>query len=350
MTIIGRRNASLAGLLLALVLVVSPTAAEDIGTVRGITLSTHRGGRELGDPEVLRPSYEAIRTTGANWVAVHPYARIRKDGTVSFRLPDGKPPSYWTEPIRVAHEKGLRVCIKPHLAHWRSGFSWRGEIRFETEEEWDRFWEGYTAWILAMAEACKDADLFVVGTELDKTTHHAGQWRKLIREVRKRTHATLTFASNWDSFEAVPFWDALDLVGIQSYFPISRDADPSEQALQKGWRELAERLAEYSENVGRKVVLTELGYNRSKKAASEPWTYAVDAEMEPLQMRCMTVALKAIEQESAIVGSFLWKRFPEPRPVGRNFQLATEGMRRAIRQVWIANKASGSATDELPGD
>ena len=98
------------------------TTVSQLADIRGITLSTHRGGRELGYPEILGPSYEAIRDIDANWIAFHPYARIRMDGTVSFRMADGRPPSYWTEPIRVAHKMGLKVCVRPYLAHWRSGF------------------------------------------------------------------------------------------------------------------------------------------------------------------------------------------------------------------------------------
>lgn len=319
-----------------------PGAADDgkddaVGEVRGITLSTHRGGREFGDPDVMTPSFEAIRVTGANWVAVHPYARIRKDGTVSFRRwgkGDGVPPQ-WTVPIEVARRTGMRICVKPHLAHWRSGFSWRGEIAFETDEAWARFWRDYADWITALAEACSDADMFVVGTELDLTVGHEAEWRRLIAKVRAKTDAPLTFASNWDAFEKVPFWDALDLVGIQAYFPISEAEDPDREQLSAGWAKLSKRLSRFSGQVGRPIVLTELGYNRSRRAASQPWAYAVDPDAEPLQARCMSVALSAIAKEPTIVGSFLWKWFPEPRPVGRNFQLATDGMRRAIRSVWI---------------
>jgi hypothetical protein len=31
---------------------------------------------------------------------------------------------------------------------------------------------------------------------------------------------------------------------------------------------------------------------------------------------------------------FLWKWFPNPHPVGRNFQLATPRLKRAISEVW----------------
>lgn len=350
MTIIGSSKASTALIVLMLFVLLPGWAQGDLDDIRGITLSTHRGGRELGNPDVLRPTYAGIREVGANWIAVHPYARIRKDGTVSFRLADGQPPDYWTEPIRVAHEMGMKVCVKPHLAHWRSGFSWRGEITFETEEAWRRFWTGYAAWIKAMAEACKDADLFVIGTELDRTMSHEVEWRKLIADVRGLTDAPLTFASNWDRYEKVPFWDALDYVGIQAYFPISKQEDPSEKELRRGWAELSRRLSGYAEDVGKRIVLTELGYNQSWNAAAEPWAYPVDEGTEDLQARCMAVALKAIEAEPAIVGSFLWKWFSEPRPVGRNFQLATTKMRSTIGDVWIDRGVAPAEVERLPGD
>ena len=48
----------------------------------------------------------------------------------------------------------------------------------------------------------------------------------------------------------------------------------------------------------------------------------------------MRIALAAIEAEPRVVGSFLWKWFPRPSSVGRNFQLATPGMSAAIREAW----------------
>jgi hypothetical protein len=317
-----------------------------VDKIRGITLLTHRGGRELGDRVILDPSVRAIASTGANWIAYHPYARIERDGTVSARFRDGEGVlAHWTEPIQAAHAQGLKVCVKPHLAHWRSGFSWRGEITFDSEEAWERFWTGYTKWIVALAEACHDADLFVVATELDRTMSHHAEWRDLIRRVREQTDASLTFASNWDAFEKVPFWDALDLIGVQAYFPISTAKSPSRRALVEGWTQLADRLATYSRQLDRQIVLTELGYNQSFSAASEPWAYPVDPAGEPLQLACMSVALRTIKAEPAIVGALLWKWFPEPRPIGRNFQLATPGMREVISSVW--GEAANEADDTI---
>ena len=52
--------------------------------------------------------------------------------------------------------------IKPHLAYWGSPFRWRGDIVFETDAQWRRFFSEYEGWVTRAAEVCADADAFVV--------------------------------------------------------------------------------------------------------------------------------------------------------------------------------------------
>ena len=109
MKTIGLLNASIRLFAVLLLAAATPTLADTGGVedIRGVTLSTHRGGRELGEPGVLAPSLRSIRKTGATWIAYHPYARIQKDGTVSSRFQNGSEiPAHWTEPIKAAHAQG----------------------------------------------------------------------------------------------------------------------------------------------------------------------------------------------------------------------------------------------------
>ncbi len=312
--------------------------------VRGVTISTHRGGREWGDPRVVKPTLAAVEALGTNWVAFHPYARIDEDGTVRFReWSSDDPPAFLTEPIRQAHTAGLKIFIKPHLAYWGSPFSWRGEIRFEDAASWDRFFRTYERWIVAVARATRAADAFAVGTELDQTLAHSSAWREIVRQVRREHDGLLTYAANWTDFEKVDFWGDLDAVGVQAYFPLvepsgaTSDAGrpPTEDQLEAAWTQLMDRMSAYSRQHDRPVLFTELGYNRSWNTAREPWSSQTDGpDAEALQRLCTRVALEAIEREPSVLGAFLWKWFPEPRPVGRDFQLAAPGMRETIRSVW----------------
>ena len=309
------------------------------GSIRGVTISTHLSGQEWASDH-MRPTMEQLRDLGVEWVAIHPYAGIRPDGTVRvFRPVDPAAPSEeLIRPIREAHALGLKILIKPHLAYWGS-FEWRGEIDFEDDAAWDRFWSGYRAWIVALARITRDADGFVVGTELGKTLGQEDRWLDIIRAVREVTRVPLTYAANWDRYESVSFWKALDAIGIQAYFPLVDEGEPvNPSTVREGWSDLAAKLKAYSESQDRPVLLTELGYNHSSNTAREPWSSATDEDGVALQALCTRVALETIERESAILGSFLWKWFPEPRPVGRNFRLATPEMRAVIRDAWRTGK------------
>jgi hypothetical protein len=305
------------------------------GAIRGITISTHGGGRDWAH-DVMVPTVRDIKTLGANWIATHPYGSIAKDGSVGGRgFDEDAVPTHWTRPIDEAHAQGLKVCIKPHLAYWRSGFSWRGDIDFDSEEQWTRFWHDYSAWILRLAEACSQADAFVIGTELDKTLDHAAEWRALIAKVRLVYDGPITYAANWSEYKRVSFWDALDVIGIQAYFPITQEESPTAEDIRSGWQRVVDELRDYSLTQNRKVLFTELGYNQSYITAAEPWNYRVDDDgARPVQELCWLSALDAIEAEPRIVGALLWKWFPHPRPFGRDFQLATPPIMRIIANAW----------------
>lgn len=327
-------------LALALTLAVSPAFAQPSPEpsdppVRGVTISTHGIGRDWGTDNIVR-TMQAIRGVGATWVATHPYAGIRGDGTVRVRgFSDGEPAEYLVRPIREAHALGLKILIKPHLAYWGSPFRWRGEIQFDNDEEWDRFFDGYRRWIVELAKVCKDADGFVIGTELDRTFGHEQRWRELIRAVREQTEAPLTYAANWSDYQQVPFWDALDVVGIQAYFPLTEERDPSEADLQKAWATRMTELRGFSAKSGKHIVFTELGYNRAHLAPVQPWDSRTDGpDAQPIQLACMQAALRAVEAEPAVVGAFLWKWFTWPNRRGGNFRLDTPEMKEAVGDVW----------------
>ncbi len=86
----------------------------------------------------------------------------------------------------------------------------------------------------------------------------------------------------------------------------------------------------YGEKMGKYVVFTELGYDRSVNAPYEPWKRRVgDDRAEELQALCLSAALEAVEREPRVVGAFLWKWFPGKR-TPRDFAKSTPVMRKTI--------------------
>ncbi len=306
--------------------------------VRGMTISCPGAGLIWGTDQMVRTMRE-LKDLGVNWITIHPYAGIAADGTVGGKGIERmyRDTTWLTRPIAEAHRLGLKIMIKPHLAYWGSPFSWRGEISFDSEEEWQRFFETYEVWIAHVAELCRDADGFVVGTELDRTVHDERRWRQVIDAVRKRTEAPLTYSASWDTYERVPFWDALDVIGIQAYFPLVDHAQlPSQQELDEAWAGLIRRLEAYGSAQHRQIVLGELGYNLSAVAALRPWDYRQGGDHAgEVQRRCLSAALRAIEGSDTVVGAFLWKWFPDhDTRWRRNFLKSTPAMRSVISDHW----------------
>lgn len=308
--------------------------------IHGMTVSCPGVGQIWGTDEMVR-TMEELKTLGVNWIAIHPYAAIGDDGTVGgSRMEEMyRDPLWLTRPIAEAHRLGLKLMIKPHLAYWGSRFPWSGAIAFETAEQWDRFFDSYESWIALVAGLCKEADAFVVGTELDRTVQYEERWRKIIRRVRQTTPVPLTYSAAWDAYEKVGFWDALDAIGIQGYFPlVDHEELPSEAEVARSWAQLVLRLESYGRSHNRKVVLGELGYNRSRFAAVRPWEYAqVGAEGEEVQRRCLDAALQALERSEIVAGAFLWKWFPGEHGRFRgDFLQSSKAMRKVIAAHWQA--------------
>lgn len=318
--------------LLTLPAAAAPSPVDDAAEVRGMTLSCPTSGWEWATDDAVR-SMEDLKALGVNWIAIHPYASIAADGTVSSDLDPANPPAWITRPIDEAHRLGLHVFVKPHIAHWGSPFDWRGEIHFDSHAQWTRFFETYDAWIVDVARIASDADAFAVGTELDRTVHQERAWRQVIADVRAVYGGHLTYGANWDAYGKVPFWDALDTVGIQAYFPLVDDdgAAPTADAIANGWAKVVLDLRQIHAETGKPIVFTELGYPRSLKAAHRPWEHRDDVLGEGTQIACMRTALKVIASEDAVVGAFLWKWFPgDATP--RDFSMETPAMRALIRR------------------
>lgn len=307
--------------------------------IRGMTVSCRRWGPGEWDSPAYAKCLDELKGLGVNWVSIHPYARIGGDGSVRYR-PGQQDASSANVPVPYAQDRGVKTFLKPHLAYWGSPFSWRGVIRFdENPEALERFFTEYEAWIVHMAKLAQEtgAEAFCVGTELQGTVHHQARWRQIIAKVRAVYDGPITYAANWDVYQDVPFWDALDAVGIQAYFPLTEAGGPTDDAaLQAGWARVMAEVSTYSAEVGKPVVFTEVGYARAPQAATRPWeSYGRgEGDSRDLQTRCLTLALRAIENEPAVVGSYLWKWFPDINPQESEFQLRNEACIAAIRGVW----------------
>ena len=104
-------------------------------------------------------------------------------------------------------------------------------------------------------------------------------WRALIADVGTVYDGPITYGANFDQFQRVGFWDALDAVGVTSYFPLSRwgeDDAARPASLRASWEGVATRLEAVATIEGREplpVYLLELGWTRLAGSTVRPWSY-----------------------------------------------------------------------------
>ncbi len=319
------------------VLQLATSAAETTAPFfKGVTVSCQTWGGEWQTPEMAQ-TIDELQSLGANSFAIHPYARIAEDGHVRFRTIDAN--RHITVPLDWAREKGMSVMVIPHIAYWGTKFLWRGEINFERAEEWDNFFNDYEIWIVEMARLSQahGAAIFCVGLEFTYAEKFPERWLKIIAAVRMVYFGKLTYGGNWNEFETVKFWDALDYIGVLAYFPLTKTLDPSAAELATAWEKRCAELAQFSQrNGGKQFLFVEIGYNQNAKAAAEPWSFVTGGEhAAEIQERCLEAALSLTGKTPFLAGMFFWKWFPElPRREKEDFRLQTPAVKALIARHW----------------
>ena len=263
----------------------------------------------------------AFSALGANAVSVMPFAfqpgPDRPEIAYMNRRPGSETDVGLIHVTRLARERGFHVLYKPHL--WIPHGSWPGEVEMKSEEDWARWWQSYRRYVLHHAFLARwaGADLFSVGCELSKTVKREAEWRDLIAAVRLLYPGVVTYSGNWyGDLEGVHFWDALDVIGIDAYYPLAPSPQATRADLDRGAREIAQRFAAASRRAGKKILLTEVGFAARKAAWVAPHTEGGEAS-EADQALAYQSLFAALARHSWLAGTFIWKAFSAPEARGR---------------------------------
>ena len=264
----------------------------------------------------------AVRAVGANYITVIPYAFTRKDQPRVYYNSGGQ--QWWGErpegvqrTIELAQAAGIKVMLKPQV--YIPG-SWTGDLGFATPEAWSQWEADYEAYLIPLVELAQELGVagVCIGTEFKiGAVQRETFWRNLIAKVRSRFSGTVAYASNWDAYQNVPFWDAVDVVGINAYFPLDPAATPSVAALVRAWQPWKQQIAAFQARVQKPIVFTEYGYLTVDGAAHNTWELEAKVNDLPINEQAQANALTALYAvfwaEPWWEGGFLWKWFPGMR-------------------------------------
>jgi hypothetical protein len=233
---------------------------------------------------------------------------------MDFELPYEENRAAVSQMIAQAHARGLRVLLIPHL--WVETGGWRGEIDPGSDEGWRAYRESYRRFVLAWARdaARAGADAFSIGVECKSWSGRFGEyWTDLIKEIRSIFNGTLTYSSNWDEVENVLFWDQLDWIGVNAFYPLAQHGGADYGTYLESARAALADLGAIASALERPVVLVEIGYTTRPNAAVEPWLWPDDmADViidEVEQARALHAIGAAAAERPDVLGAFVWRYY-----------------------------------------
>lgn len=267
-----------------------------------------------------------VRAINANYASIMPFGFIRNtaDPEVYFnseRQWFGETLEGVRQYTDVLQQQKVQIMIKPQIWIWRGEYT--GTLEMTSEADWMRLEASYQDFIMSYARLAQilEVPVFCIGTELDRFVQARPEyWNGLIDSIRTIYDGSLTYAANWDEYKRVPFWDRLDYIGVDAYFPITDQSTPDLDAALMGWQPWLLELESVSTTHDRPILFTEYGYRSLDYAGKEPWQSTVLETGANLEAQ--TILLQALYEsvwdQSWFAGGFIWKWFVNHQTSGGN--------------------------------
>ncbi|MEM9050714.1 MAG: hypothetical protein AAGC47_01575 [Bacteroidota bacterium] len=258
--------------------------------------------------EVTIDQMTEIEATGTEWVAMIPYG-YTMPGESEIRYNSSR--QWWgeryegtAEMIAMAKESGLKVMLKPQV--WIPKM-WVGDFYPADMEKWEESMTEFTLDFARLADSL-DVEVFCLATEYKKLTiENPDYFRGLIKKIRAVYSGKLTYAANWDEYNQVTFWEELDYIGVNAYFPLSENEEPSLEELKASWTSIASELASVSSSVEKPIIFTEFGYRSIANNTERPWEHG-RADYEGVsQSKAFEALFSSVWKEPWMAGGFIWK-------------------------------------------
>jgi hypothetical protein len=269
-------------------------------------------------------SLALLAETGTEWIALC-FSWIQSSTTshdIHLSSSGTPTPESLEHAITTAHSLGLKVMLKPMVEAVEREESlpypvWRGEI--QPSDEW---FESYSEFINFFAEFAEQngVEMFCVGCEYKATTGEREQWETVIQGVRERYSGLLTYAADWTNYRNIEWWDSVDYVGIDAYFPLSvLKYDPSFDELKNAWVNYADEIEVWVATVNMPVILTEIGYRSGDGTNMAPSNYWSDMAVDLQEQRdCYEAAFQTLWNRGWFYGFYWWTWIYDPTEGGPN--------------------------------
>ncbi len=278
-------------------------------------------------------SVQKVAATGNEFVAILVTWYQADERATTITLDANKTPSDAAviKAINDAKGCGLKVALKPHVDLYNG--EWRGYIGRDFSDTqfaaffatWFSSYKKFVNHYVSIA-ATHNVDMLFAGTEyVEILKKENGKtipaWVDYFNEIRQTFKGNLTYCADrahWHDVAAVgeksyfvPFWQALDYIGIDAYYSLGEAQNLTVQQLVDGWSGPTQILQAMHTTYKRPILFTEIGYRSIERCHHNPWDYAVERPVsQECQRNCYEAFYEAFSDKSWLAGIFWWNWTP----------------------------------------
>jgi photosystem II stability/assembly factor-like uncharacterized protein len=285
---------------LTLILLAGVALAQVAGPdemIKGMNFIRFSSGYPYNSPSAESSLIKLKNLTLSNWLVIVPVWWMSDTGSQEILwIQDSSPGDseiVWI--INRAHSLGLKVFLRPEV-HCLSGV-WQG-YHNPHDTNWFFYYRLFISNYARIAQRT-GCEMFSVGAELDRSADEPWEiieWQKTIRMVRTillpgLLACPLAYAADWRTFASIPFWDSLDYIGINAYFPLRNDTQPypppppSVDYLSHCWNIHLARIKILADSLTKPVIFTEVGYRSIIGSTKHPWDDTLPGAYNEIEQR-----------------------------------------------------------------
>ncbi|MGY3607106.1 MULTISPECIES: glycoside hydrolase family 113 [unclassified Bradyrhizobium] len=244
-----------------------------------------------------RQAFQSIASIGSNSILLS--TRIWTDNGASSSV---FPVSGKTEGdqsllagFQAARDAGLSIVFRPSLSPLDGT-----RVSSLAPSDVGAFFASYKAEVVHLATIAQagGVDTFVIGNEMSSLTgpQYRAYWVDIISAVRLVFHGEITYAAATDEASHVSFWDQLDVIGVNTYPPLTSSTTPTVDDLVHAWNEVptnpyfaaafdykspVDFLHSLALQYDKPVLMTEAGYRSIEGTAIAPGSWASGGDPDP---------------------------------------------------------------------
>jgi hypothetical protein len=216
--------------------------------------------------------------------------------------------------VERVHRLGMKVMLKPMVDPLNG--SWRGEIPPS-----DAWFNSYRNFINFWADFSQEnkVDMLCIGCEFNKNDEQKENWENITAEVRERYSGPITYAANWDHYQNVNWWNTVDYIGIDAYFPLTNKNNPTMEELKSGWDSWVNTMESWQATVNKPIIFTEIGYRSTDGANKTPWDFSASSALDlQEQVDCYDATFQTFYNKKWFYGFYWWNWETNPNAGGNS--------------------------------